>query len=66
MKEKTNEEYSDSTTNLALNTIEKNKQALVFVNTKRSAESAAEKISLKKKSTNACVSHNNHCPWKCQ
>ncbi len=52
MKEKINTEYSDATINLALNTLEKNKQALVFVNTRRSAESTAEKISLKIKSTN--------------
>lgn len=33
--------------NLALNTINKKKQALIFVNTKRSAEASAEKISKK-------------------
>ena len=52
MKEKINEECSDSTTNIALDTIKKEKQGLVFVNTRRSAESTAEKISLKIKSTN--------------
>ncbi len=36
---------------IALNTINKEKQALVFVNTKRSAEASAEKISKKNKST---------------
>ncbi len=36
--------FSDDTLNLALDTIRIGKQALVFVNTKRSAESVAEKI----------------------
>jgi helicase len=35
--------------NVALNTLEDNKQALIFVNSKRSAESVAEKISKKNK-----------------
>ena len=35
----------DSTLNLALSTINENKQALLFVNTRRSAESVAEKLS---------------------
>lgn len=35
---------SDATINVALDTIERNKQALVFVNTKRSAEKCAEDI----------------------
>jgi helicase len=52
MKERINEEYSDATIDLALDTIKKEKQGLIFVNTRRSAESTAEKISLKIKSTN--------------
>ncbi|MBW2980328.1 hypothetical protein KY360_02840 [Candidatus Woesearchaeota archaeon] len=39
----------DATINLALDTINKNKQAIVFVNTKRSAEKTAEEISKKAK-----------------
>ena len=35
----------DSTINLALDTIKKKKQALIFTNTKRSAEKTAEEIS---------------------
>lgn len=42
---------SDSTVNLALDTIEKNKQAIVFANTKRSAEKAAEDIAKNIKKT---------------
>lgn len=37
-------EKKDDTTNLALHTIQQNKQALIFVNSKRSAEASAEKI----------------------
>lgn len=40
---------SDATINIALDTLEKEKQALVFANTKRSAEKAAEDISKKVK-----------------
>ena len=36
--------YSDATLNIALDTLKINKQALVFVSTKRAAESVAEKI----------------------
>lgn len=39
--------YADQLLNLALDTIELNKQALVFCNTKRGAESQAEKIAQK-------------------
>ncbi len=42
-------QYNDGVTNLALDTIRIKKQALVFVNTKRAAESQAEKIALKVK-----------------
>ena len=35
---------SDAATNIALDTIKKGKQAIVFVNSKRSAEAQAEKI----------------------
>ncbi|MCK4522315.1 MAG: hypothetical protein KAU20_07120, partial [Nanoarchaeota archaeon] len=38
---------NNSTANLILDTLEKNKQALVFVNTKRSAEKTAEDTSKK-------------------
>jgi len=41
----------DSTINLVLDTLEKNKQAIVFANTKRSAEKCAEDISKKIKQT---------------
>ena len=41
------EETSDPTINICLDTIKKGKQALVFVNTKRGAESQAEKIAKK-------------------
>lgn len=40
-------QYADQLLNLALDTIGSNKQALVFCNTKRGAESQAEKISQK-------------------
>lgn len=43
------ESYQDATLNIALDTLEKNKQALVFCNTKRGAESQAEKIAQKVK-----------------
>jgi helicase len=42
---------SDPTINLALDTINLKKQALIFANTKRSAEKTAEEISLKIKET---------------
>ncbi len=38
---------SEDTTNLALDTIQQHKQALIFVNSKRSAEATAEKIAKK-------------------
>ncbi len=46
---KINEEYSDATLNISFDTLRINKQALIFVNTKRSAESLAEKIAIKVK-----------------
>ncbi|MBU1946488.1 MAG: hypothetical protein KKC54_05970 [Nanoarchaeota archaeon] len=49
-KQKINEDMNDATLNLALDTIKIGKQALVFANTKRSAEKAAEEISKKVKS----------------
>ena len=51
MPEKTQTTTSDSTTNLALDTLKIKKQALIFTNTKRSAEKTAEEISLKIKET---------------
>jgi helicase len=42
--------YADSCLSLALDTLEKGRQALVFCNTKRGAESQAEKIAQKVKS----------------
>ena len=42
MPEKISELTTDSAINLALDTISKKKQALIFVNTKRSAEKLAE------------------------
>jgi replicative superfamily II helicase len=41
--------YADATLNIALDTLAKGKQALVFCNTKRGAESQAEKIAQKVK-----------------
>jgi len=49
--EKIKEPYSDEVLNLAFDVLEKKKQALIFVNTKASAESVAEKISEKIKSS---------------
>ncbi len=46
---KIEKKYADSITNLALDTLKNNKQALIFVNTKRSAEKCAEEISKKLK-----------------
>lgn len=47
MKVKIEPVYNDATLNLALDTIKIGKQALVFANTKRSAEKTAEEISKK-------------------
>lgn len=44
---KIQEDYDNKTINIALDTINKNKQALIFVNSKRSAEKTAEDISKK-------------------
>lgn len=44
---KIEQKYSDSVINIALDTLEKKKQSLIFVNTKRSAEKCAEEISRK-------------------
>ena len=41
------QKYADQLLNLCLDTIELNKQALVFCNTKRGAESQAEKVAKK-------------------
>lgn len=49
---KIEKKYADSVTNLALDTLKNNKQALIFVNTKRSAEKCAEEISKKLKQPN--------------
>lgn len=48
-----NEQTNDNTLNVVLDTLNKNKQALVFVNTKRSAEKVAEDVAkfLSKNST---------------
>jgi helicase len=43
------ESYADATLNIALDTLAKDKQALIFCNTKRGAESQAEKIAQKVK-----------------
>ena len=45
----------DATINICLDTLKKGKQALVFVNTKRGAEKAAEDISKKAKLANAAL-----------
>ncbi len=47
MTQKIKLKTDDSTINLVLDTLEKNKQAIVFANTKRSAEKTAEDISKK-------------------
>ncbi|MBN2457610.1 hypothetical protein JXB31_00590 [Candidatus Woesearchaeota archaeon] len=52
-------EYADPTINLALDTIKKEKQALIFTNTKRSAEKAAEDIAAKIK-PEAIASEKTH------
>jgi replicative superfamily II helicase len=46
-KTKILEKTNDSTVNIALDTINIQKQAIIFVNTKRGAESTAEKIAAK-------------------
>lgn len=48
---KIEQKYSDSVINIALDTLERKKQSLVFVSTKRSAEKCAEEISRKIKSS---------------
>ncbi|MBR9690122.1 hypothetical protein GOV08_00370 [Candidatus Woesearchaeota archaeon] len=52
MKTKIEEKYSEPTLNISLDTININKQALIFVNSKRAAESVAEKIASKIKDVN--------------
>jgi len=47
--------YANPTLNLALDTINRKKQALIFVNTKNSAEKTAEDIAAKLKSNTALV-----------
>ena len=49
---KLDDEYDSAVLNIALDTIKINKQALIFVNTKRSAEKTAEEISKKIKGDN--------------
>ena len=49
---KIKEIYSDSTLNIAFDTIAKGKQAIIFANTKNSAEKTAEEIAKKIKETN--------------
>jgi len=44
--------YSEPVLNIVEDTIKKNKQALIFVNTKCGAESQAEKIAMKLKTFN--------------
>ena len=53
--EKMPETYQDATLNIALDTLAKDKQALVFCNTKRGAESQAEKIAQKVKESDAVL-----------
>jgi len=53
MPEKISELTTDSAINLALDTISKKKQALIFVNTKRSAEKLAEETAKKIKQNEA-------------
>jgi len=48
-------EYNNSTINIALDTIKRQKQALIFVNSKRSAEKCAEDISKKIKEKNVSL-----------
>lgn len=50
--EKIDSTFADSTINLAVDTINKNKQALVFVNSRRSAEKQAEEIAKKSSANN--------------
>src|SRR3989338_3115512 len=52
MNLKIKQESENSVVNLALDTIKIGKQALIFVNTKKSAEKAAEDISKRMKTTN--------------
>lgn len=52
MRESVNQQYSDETVNIALDTIARGKQALIFCNTKRGAASQAEKIATKIKREN--------------
>ena len=54
---KIREPYSDSTLNIAFDTLNKNKQAIIFVNTRNSAEKTAEEIAKKVKGKN--LKHEN-------
>ena len=47
---KINDEFDSAVLNIALDTLKIGKQALIFVNTKKSAEKTAEEISKKVKS----------------
>ena len=49
---KINQKYSNETVNLVLDTLEKGKQGIVFVNTKRGAEKTAEEVARKIKNIN--------------
>lgn len=57
MSIKIKEPYNDDSLNLALDTISRNKQAIIFVNTRNSAEKTAEEIAKKVKDKN--VAYNN-------
>lgn len=51
------QQYADSVINLALDTLDRGKQALIFCNTKRGAESQAEKIAQKVRIENRNEQH---------
>ena len=56
--------HSDPLLNILEDTLKKNKQAIVFVNTKRGAESQAEKMALKIKSEDPKLVKLSEDVWK--
>jgi helicase len=59
-KQKVEQEYKTDVLNVAFDTLKKDKQALVFLNTKRSAEKCAEDIALKNKKEEFIWSQISH------
>lgn len=59
-KQKVEQKYKTDVLNVAFDTLKKDKQALIFLNTKRSAEKCAEDIALKNKKEDSIWSQISH------